>query len=296
MPWHTMNYGILIMVALYIDPATTKQSMEDQIKKYKEIARKARIKIIEMIWKAQVSHVGSNLSAIDILTVLYNIANIDKDLKENRDRIVISKGWIAASIYYFLAEKGIIPKEDLETFCKEGSKYIGLVEPYVRGIEAAGGSMGFGFPFSVGFALAKKLKKEKGKVFVLMSDGEMQVGTTWESAMIATHHKLDNLFVIVDANELQAMGRVKEILNIEPLKDKWKAFSWEVREIDGHNFEEIEKSLTSPPLSQGKPAVIIAKTIKGKGVSFMEGNNLYHYKAPSDEEYQMALKELESNG
>ena len=121
--------------------------MEDKIKRYKQAAREARIKIIELIWKAQTSHVGSNLSAIDILTVLYSIANIDKDLKEDRDRIVISKGWVAASVYYFLAEKGIIAKEDLETYCRNGSKYIGLVEPNVRGIEAAGGSMGFGLPF-----------------------------------------------------------------------------------------------------------------------------------------------------
>ena len=281
------------MAVLYVNLAMIKQNMEDQIKKYKEIARQARVKVIELIWKAQTSHVGSNLSSIDILTVIYSIANIDKDLKEDRDRIVISKGWVAASVYYFLAEKGIIPKEDLETYCKEGSEYIGLVEPYVRGIEAAGGSMGFGLPFGVGFALAKKIKKEKGKVFVLMSDGEMQTGTTWESALIVAHNKLNNLFVIVDFNGLQAMGKVKEILNIEPLKDKWTAFGWEVREIDGHNFEEIEKSLTSP---SEKPVVIIAKTIKGKGVSFMEGENVWHYKAPSDEEYQRALKELESNG
>jgi len=271
--------------------------MGKTLKEYKEIARLARIKTISMIYAAQSSHVGSCLSAIDILTVLYMgvVQNLDKDLKEDRDRIVISKGWVAASVYYFLAEKGIIPKEDLETYCKDGSKYIGLLEPCVRGIEGAGGSMGFGLPFGVGFALAKKLKKEKGRVFVLMSDGEQQIGTTWESGLMAAHHKLDNLFVIVDANGLQAMGKVEEILNIEPLKNKWKAFGWDVREIDGHNFEEIEKALTDSPLQKGKPIIIIAKTIKGKGVSFMEGVNLYHYKALSDEEYQEALKELNSN-
>jgi len=266
--------------------------MEDRIKKYKKMAQQTRIKVTEMIWKAQSSHIGSNLSAIDILTVLYNIANIDKDLKEDRDRIVISKGWIAASVYYFLAKKGIIPEEDLETYCKDGSKYIGLLEPSVRGVEAAGGSMGLGMPFGTGFALAKKIKKERGKVFVLMSDGEVAIGTTWESSLIASHHKLDNLCVIIDANGLQAMGRVEEVLNIEPLKNKWESFGWEVREIDGHNFEEIEKALTSPPLQRGKPVVIIARTIKGKGVSFMENNNLYHYKMLSDDEYQKALKEL----
>ena len=201
----------------------------DNFTNYKQKALEIRKTVLRLIHQAQTSHIGSNFSCIDILTVLYNIANIDKDLKEDRDRIVISKGWVAATIYALLAEKGIIPKEDLETYCKDGSKYIGLVEPYVRGIEAAGGSMGFGLPFAVGFALAKKLKNEKGKAFVLMSDGEMQIGTTWESALIASQHKLDNLFVIVDANELQAMGKVEGILNIEPLKNKWEAFGWEVR-------------------------------------------------------------------
>jgi len=268
----------------------------DNLKNYKEISLEIRKTVLRLIYEAQTSHIGSNFSCIDILTVLYSIADIDKDLKEDRDRIVISKGWVAAAIYAFLAQKGIIPKEDLETYCKDGSKYIGLVEPNVRGIEAAGGSMGFGLPFGVGFALAKKMKKEKGKVFVLMSDGEMQTGTTWESALISAHHKLDNLFVIVDANELQGMGKIEEILGIEPLKDKWKAFGWEAREIDGHNFEEIEKALTEPALEKEKPMVVIARTIKGKGVSFMEGDNIWHYKAPSDEEYQRALKELNSNG
>jgi len=267
----------------------------DNIANYKKIALEARKKTLEMIYKAQTSHIGSNFSSIDILTVLYmGVAqNLDKNLKEDRDRIVVSKGWVAASVYYFLAEKEIIPKEDLETYCKDDSKYIGLAEPNVRGVEAAGGSMGFGLPFGVGFALAKKVKKEVGKIYVLMSDGEMDCGTTWESALIAAHQKLDKLVVIVDFNGLQAMGKVKDILNIEPLKDKWQAFGWETREIDGHNFEEIENALLAP--EEGKPRVVIARTIKGKGVSFMEGENIYHYKAPSDEEYQKALKELESN-
>jgi len=263
---------------------------------YKEIAREVRKTVLGLIYQAQTSHIGSNFSCINILTVLYGIANVDKDLKEDRDRIVVSKGWVAASIYTFLARKGIIPKEDLKTYCREGSKYIGLAEPNVRGVEAAGGSMGFGLPFGVGFALAKKIKKEEGEIYVLMSDGEMDCGTTWESALISAHHALDNLVVVVDFNSLQAMGRVEEILNIEPLKNKWQAFGWEVREIDGHNFEEIEKALTEPAWGKGKPIAIIARTIKGKGVSFMEGDNIWHYKAPSEEEYQKALKELESNG
>lgn len=258
---------------------------------YKETAKEVRKTVLRLIYQAQTAHIGSNFSCADILTVIYNIANLDKDLKEDRDRVVVSKGWVAATVYVFLAKKGIISKEDLETYCKEGSKYIGLAEPNVRGIEAAGGSMGYGLPFGLGFALAKKIKKERGKIFVLMSDGEMQIGTTWEGAMLASHHQLDNLFVIVDVNELQAMGKVKDILNIEPLKDKWKAFGWEVREIDGHNFEEIENSFLQP-WPKGKPTVILAKTIKGKGVSFMEGKNIFHYKAPSEAEFLKAMEEL----
>jgi transketolase len=250
--------------------------------KYKEIALEARKKVLELIYKAQTSHIGSNFSCIDLLTVIFEKADIDKD------KIILSKGWAAASLSYFLWRKGRITKEELDSYCQPGSKFIGLAEPIIPEIPAAGGSMGFGLPFGTGFALAKKLKKENGKVFVLMSDGEMDCGTTWESALISAHHKLNNLFVVVDANELQAMGEVKDILNIEPLRDKWQAFGWEVREIDGHNFDKIEGSL----ISSEKPTVVIAKTIKGKGISFMEGKNLYHYKAPSDEEYQRALKEL----
>lgn len=190
-----------------------------------------------------------------------------------------------------------------KTLCKKckgsgkiWSKWIGLVEPVHPDIVFGTGSMGGGLPAGVGFALAKKFKKEKGTIYVIESDGEMQIGTTWESALIAAHHKLDNLFVIVDANELQAMGKVEEILNIEPLKDKWKAFGWEVREINGHNFEEIEKSLISSPFHKEKPIVIIAKTIKGKGVSFMENNNEWHYRAPEKDEYDRAMQELERHG
>jgi len=268
----------------------------DNIANYKRISNEVRKKVLEMIYRAQTSHIGSNFSCIDILTVIFEKANLDRNLKEDRDRIVVSKGWVAAAMYVFLARKGIIPEKDLDTYCQEGSRYIGLAEPNVRGVEAAGGSMGFGLPFGVGFALAKKIKKEAGRVFVVMSDGEMDCGTTWESALIAAHNKLDNLLVIIDANGLQAMGRTEEVLNIEPLRNKWETFGWEAREIDGHNFEQIEKALSVPIAQSGKPLVVIARTIKGKGVSFMENNNLYHYKAPSEQEYQKALEELEKNG
>ena len=262
----------------------------DNIANYKKISTEARKKSLEVIYKAQTSHIGSNFSCIDLLAVIFEKINLDKD------KIILSKGWAAASLYYFLWKKGRITEDELNSYCQPGSKFIGLAEPVIPEIPAAGGSMGFGLPFGVGFALAKKFNKEEEKIYVLMSDGEMQCGTTWESALIGAHHNLDNLIVIVDANDLQAMGRVEDILNIEPVKDKWNSFGWEVERIDGHNFEEIEKSLNSLPLREGKPTIIIAKTIKGKGVSFMEGDNLYHYKGLSEEEYQKALKELESNG
>ena len=263
----------------------------DNIINYKRISSEARKKTLELIYRAQTSHIASNFSCIDLLTVIFEKVDLDKD------KVILSKGWAAAALYYFLWKKGRITEDELNSYCQPGSKFIGLAEPVIPDIPAAGGSMGFGLPFGVGFALAKKLKKEDGKIYVLMSDGEMQCGTTWESTLIGAHHKLDNLVIIVDANKLQAMGKVEDILNIEPLKDKWKAFGWEVAEVNGHNFEEIERSLVNLPLREGKPTIIIAETLKGKGVSFFEGNNLYHYKGLSDEEYQRALKELEeSNG
>lgn len=254
---------------------------------YKKIANDARIRILEMIYKAQTSHIGSNYSCVDLLTVIFEKVDLDKD------KVILSKGWAAASLYYFLKIKGRIAEADLESYCQPGSKFIGLAEPIIPEIPAAGGSMGFGLPFGVGFALAKKVKKDDGKIFIVMSDGEMQIGTTWESALIACQHHLDNLLVFVDYNGLQAMGNVNEILNIEPLGDKWRAFGWNVYEINGHNFEEIEKAINTPLL--GKPTAIIAKTVKGKGVRFMEGENLYHYKAPSEQEYLTALNELKNN-
>jgi len=259
---------------------------------YKKIATAARRKVLEMIYKAQTSHIGSCLSAIDILTVLYMgvVKNLDKEFREDRDRVIASKGWIAAVMYYFLAEKGVIPKEDLKTYCAPGSKYIGLAEPYIKGIEAAGGAMGHGLPMGVGMALGAKKAREKWKTYVLMSDGEMDSGTTWESALLAAHHELDNLIVIVDYNKWQALGRTNEVLNIEPLGDKWKAFGWEVLEIDGHDYEQIENALNHE--SKKKPVIIIANTIKGKGISEMEDKLEWHYRNIPDDVYERAMKEL----
>ena len=242
-----------------------------------------RRRVLKMIHTAQTSHIGSNFSCIDILAVLSRVA------KEHKT--IFSKGWVAAGVYCMLVEQGVIPESDLDLYCAEGSPYIGLVEPTVTGIDCAGGSMGYGLPFGVGFALAYKMRHSDKRVFVLMSDGEQAIGTTWESAALAAHHKLDNLVVVIDKNNLQAMGSTKDVLDMEPLADKWRAFGWEVRNIDGHGYVAISRALLKPSRNR-KPIVIIANTVKGKGVSFMENDNLWHYWHVDDATYEKALAEL----
>lgn len=251
-----------------------------EVEKYKKEAADARKKVLELIYKAQTSHIGSNFSCIDILTVLFDKIDLDKD------KFVLSKGWAAASLYYFLWKKGRITEEQLNSFCKEGSPFIGLAEPVTPDIKISGGSMGLGFPGAVGIALAKKLNKEEGKVYVLMSDGELAIGTTWEAALIAAQHKLDNLVIIVDLNGFQAMGKTNDIL-----KTTFPGTGWSVFDIDGHDYEVLDRAIHASK-TFGSPLCYLAKTVKGKGVSFMEGNNLYHYKGLSEEEYLLALEEI----
>lgn len=255
---------------------------------YKKLVREARLGILEMIYNAQTSHIGSNYSCVDILAVLFEQMDLEKD------KLIVSKGWVAASVYWFLAEKGIIPKEDLKRYCAQDEKeYIGLIEPMGKfGLEFAGGSMGYGLPAGVGYAMSKKVKKEEGNVYVLMSDGELAIGTTWESALIAAHQNLNNLNVIVDHNLLQAMGSVHQILKLHPLKDKWLAFNWHYEEMNGHDHEEMEKKLK--PELRDRPSIFVANTTKGKGVDFMHHDNIWHYKSPSEEEYLKAKIQLES--
>ena len=250
---------------------------------YAEKAKKARRAVLDMLYEAQTSHIASNFSAIDFLTVLYEHVDLEKD------EVIISKGWIASSIYHFLSEKGVIPKKDLKTYCKPNSKYIGLLEPTVAGVKCAGGSMGYGLPFGVGFALAKKLRKEEGHVYVVMSDGEQAIGTTWESALIAAHHGLNNLTVIVDYNKLQAMGETRKILNIEPFGEKWSAFRWDVSSVAGHDYVALEQTLFQESM---QPRLIVAHTTKGKGVPLMENNLEWHYRNVTKEVYDEALKHL----
>jgi len=253
---------------------------------YQEIAKQSRIKCLELVFKAQTSHIGSLMSVADIMAVLFEKIDLD------RDKFILSAGWKACMLYFHLWRKGRITEKELDSYCMPGSKWIGLAEPVHRDIPAAGGSMTYGAAFGCGFALAAKFKKKEGTIYVIESDGGMQGGQTWEAVQIAAQHKLNNLVLIVDDNSLQAMGETKKILNIHPLDKKLKAFGWDVKNINGHSFREIEKALRQAQGKLKKPFAIIAKTIKGYPISFMKRNNLYHYKNLSKKEYLNALKEL----
>jgi len=246
---------------------------------YKDLATQARKTVLEMVHRGHTSHIASNFSVIDIATVLY--ANLKAG-----DEVVWSAGWKAATIYYFLAQQGKISMSDLEKFPQP--PYLGLAEPNVSGVHVAGGSMGHGLPVAVGMALAKKKKGETGTIYCIMSDGEMNEGTTWESAAIAAQHNLDNLVVLVDKNQWQAMGRTENILNINIAK-VFDTFGWYSIEINGHDHIWIENVLQN---YFPRPKVIVCDTVKGKGVSFFEDHLLYHYKHVTDEEYERALAEL----
>jgi len=264
---------------------------------YSQIAKEIRKKVLRMSFRSKTAHIGSSLSEVDILTVLYfKILSIDPQNpeKDNRDRFVLSKGHGAAGLYAALAQRGFFGQGLLNTYCQDGSDLPGhSTKKCVPGVEVSTGSLGHGLPMACGMALVGKRDSKDYRVFVLMSDGEMEEGTTWEAALFASHHKLDNLVVLVDYNKLQALGRTNEVLNLEPLKDKWESFDWKVKEINGHNFQEIENALSELPFEQTKPSLVIAHTIKGKGVSFMEDKLEWHYKNLDEALLEKALRELD---
>ena len=263
---------------------------------YKNFATEIRKEILNMIHLAKSSHCGSNLSIVDILTVLYGgILRVDPKNPDcpERDRFILSKGHACASVYAVLASKGFFPKEWLKKYYVDDAKLAGhITHSNVPGVEASTGSLGHGLPIGCGMALAAKRGHESWRTFVLLSDGELDEGSNWESILFASHHKLDNLTAIIDYNKIQSLTWVKDTINLEPLADKFHAFGWGVKEIDGHNYTQIERALTTIPTESEKPTCVIAHTTKGKGVSFMEDNNLWHYRAPDDEELRQALKEI----
>jgi transketolase len=244
----------------------------------------ARLKILELIYKAQTSHIGSNFSVVEILESIF------KRIDFKKDKIILSAGWKACALYYFLWKKKKITERQLNSYCQKDSPFIGLTEPIIPEIPFAGGSMGMGLPAAVGMALAKKVKGEEGTVYCVMSDGELDCGTTWESALIAAQQGLDNLIVIVDNNHFQAMGYKDDILGMGIIESKFMEFGWDANSCDGHDVLELGKLLD---LEGEGPYALIADTTKGKGVSFMEDDNLWHYKAPTEKEYKLAKEELE---
>jgi len=251
------------------------------MRKLEKLAKKIRRKIIELLYKHNACHLGSCLSCVEILVALYF------KIMKSEDKFLLSKGWAAAALYSILAEKGIIEWNDLyENYYEPGSKYWGLVHHTVPGVEHSFGSAGHGLPVAIGMALANKNRR----VFCLVSDGEMDCGTTWESALFAAHHKLDNLVVLVDYNKFQAFGKTNEVLNLESLAEKWRNFNWVVYEIDGHNFGELLKTLKKILSVKGKPHILICHTIKGKGISFYENKLESHYGNISDEQYKELKK------
>ena len=252
-----------------------------------------------MISGARTSHIGSCLSVADILAVLYGgILRVDptQPAWPERDRLIVSKGHAAAVTYAAVAESGFMPLERLAEYARNGGQLYGHVtHAGVPGIEFSSGSLGHGLPVGAGMALAAKRDRKGWRVFVVMSDGECDEGSNWEAILFSAHHQLDNLTAIIDYNKIQSLDRVEKTLKLEPLADKLRAFGWSVREVDGHDVSELRSAFEALPLEKGRPNAIIAHTIKGKGVSWMEDKVLWHYKAPSPEELVTALAEVEAS-
>ncbi|MBU1121410.1 MAG: transketolase [Candidatus Omnitrophica bacterium] len=259
-------------------------------------SKELRKTIVKTICNGGGGHISASLSVVEILAVLYcNIMNVNSEnlTDENRDRFILSKGHAGVALYAVLADCGFFDKKHLDTFGKSGTILGGHPDMYkVPGVEASTGALGHGFPFGVGVALSGKLDKKDYRVFCVIGDGECQEGSIWEAALFASQHKLDNLVTVVDFNKLQAMDKLDEIVSLEPLVDKWKSFGWEVREVDGHNIDDLEVIFKSAPFVNNKPNLIIAHTVKGKGISFMENQAIWHYRMLNKEEMKVACRDL----
>jgi len=254
-----------------------------------------RKNILKYIVGANAGHTGGSLSCIDIVNVLYNdvLSVKPEDFSSpDRDRYIQSKGHCVEALFVVLADKGFFPEEDLNTLCKYQSHYIGHPTRKVHGIEQNTGALGHGLPISVGTAIAAKLDDKDYRVFTLLGDGELPEGSNWEAALTASHYKLDNLCAIVDKNTLQITGPTNEVCNTEPLDDKFESFGWAVKHVDGHDIAALKEVFSTLPFVKGKPSLVIAHTVKGKGVSFMENQLSWHHGVPNQEQYAQALEEL----
>jgi transketolase len=265
-----------------------------------ELANAIRGHALRMVHRANASHIGTCLSMADLLAVLYGeYLRVDPTRPDwpDRDRFILSKGHGAAIAYATLAESGFFPIDWLDSYCQPGSPLAGHISTNgVPGVELSTGSLGHGLPVGCGLALAGKREQRPYRVCVLLSDGELDEGSNWEAILFAPQHRLDNLVVIVDYNKIQSLGNVSDIMELHPLADKFRAFRWAVREIDGHDHNAIRSALAEGPYEQDRPTAIIAHTVKGKGVSYMENELLWHYRSPNAELLKTALGELGIEG
>jgi transketolase len=255
-----------------------------------------RKKILKYIVGAKAGHTGGSLSCIDILNVLYNeVLNVGPQnfTSPDRDRYIQSKGHCVEALYVVLADKGFFPESDLETLCKYKSHYIGHPTKKVHGVEQNTGALGHGLPIAAGTALAAKMDKKNYRVFTLLGDGELPEGSNWEAALTAAHYKLDNLCAIIDNNKLQITGTNAEVCNTDPIDAKFESFGWAVQHVDGNDVNALKEVLCSMPFEKGKPSLVIAHTIKGKGVSFMENSVKWHHGVPDKDQYETAIAELD---
>lgn len=261
----------------------------------RDLAKRLRSHVLRMTSSAHSAHVGSSLSAADVFAVLYgSVLRFDPNRPHwpDRDRLIVSKGHAAAVTYAALSEIGVFGIDELAGYGRNGGRLFGHVTSEVPGVELSTGSLGHGLPVGVGMALAAKRDGRSWRVFVVMSDGECDEGSNWEAILFAGHHHLDNLVAVVDYNKIQSLGLVEDTLALEPMADKWRAFGWEVEEVDGHDVSALMPILHEVPRVLGRPTAVIAHTIKGKGVSFMEGQVAWHYRSVEPAELERALAEV----
>ena len=260
-----------------------------------EFAAAIRAHTVQMVHRVNASHVGGGLSMADLLAVLYqDVLRVHPTGPQHpdRDRFILSKGHACAALYATLALKGFFPVEELQQFGQDGSRLMTHASHKVPGVEFSTGSLGHGLGFACGKALAAKRQKKNWRVFVMLSDGELDEGSNWEAILFAPHHRLDNLVAMVDYNKIQSLGSVRDVLDLAPLAEKFRAFGWAVKEIDGHDHDAIHRALQTLPFEPGKPGCLIANTVKGKGVDFMENKLLWHYRTPNGEQVRLALEQL----
>lgn len=260
------------------------------------LAATLRARVVETSGRAEVPHLGSCLSCVDVLVALYwGVLRLDpaRPAWAGRDRFILSKGHAAPALFQVLALRGYYPEAELADYGRDGGRFAEHPPAHgVPGVEAATGSLGHGLPMGVGMALGARLAGIDNRTFVLVSDGECNEGSTWEAAMMAGAQRLDRLTVVVDFNKWQATGRSREVLALDPLVDKWAAFGWQAEELDGHDLPALLEALSRPPDGTGRPRAIVAHTVKGKGVSFMEDDNNWHYRTPNPAEVAAAKAEL----